>query len=86
MSPYGKEQQSKRIEMATQMFVKGRDISFVKKITGLTLAAMKRAGLIYEIIIPAPHGWSGGHPKTGEGAVHNGHMLHTDHWRPSIAK
>jgi hypothetical protein len=83
MTPYGKRQQEARIEKATQWFTKGRDIPFVKKITGLTLAAMKQDGLIYEIIIPDPKGWSGGNPKTGEGMVHNGQMLHTDKWRPT---
>ena len=78
MKPYGEKQQKLRLEQAVTMFKQGRDIPFVKKITGLTLAAMKRAGMIYEIIIPDPAGWEVG--------VHNGHMLHTDQWRPVIKK
>jgi hypothetical protein len=83
MTPYGKEQQNKRIEMASKMFTKGRDIAFVKKIAGLTLAAMKLAGLIYEIIIPDPNGYT----EDSEGnRIHNGHILHTNQWRPAVAK
>lgn len=79
-SPYNIQQQHQRLFMASAMFQRGASIGYVRYITGLTLAAMKRARLIYEIMIPDPKGYT----QDAEGnRVHNGHVLHTDQWRPA---
>jgi hypothetical protein len=69
------------LQIAHELLAAGRPISFVKFITGITMAEMTRQKWVYEVMIPDPKGWEGGDPVTGEGATHNGHMLHTGNFR-----
>lgn len=42
----------KSVDLAETLFMQGRTISFVKKITGLTVADMVREGLVTETRMP----------------------------------
>lgn len=78
---YGEKQLALKLGMAAGFMEAGRTIDTAKKMAGVTLAAMKRYGLIYENMIPDPKGYT--YASDGKPSSHNGHMLHTGAWIPT---
>lgn len=69
---YGEKQLAHKLGVAAGALERGNSIQVAKSLAGVTLAAMLKYGLIHEMMIPDPRGYS----ENEDGKkIHNGVMV-----------